>query len=57
MSMLSRKFFEKTAAILSSVEDEETKERLIMDFAAYFKQENPRFNITRFISACKNSKS
>jgi hypothetical protein len=30
------------------------REQLSLDFASYFKSENPRFDIQRFVNACRN---
>lgn len=50
--MMTRKNFEEFAKIISNVKDEKIRNQLIMDFGLYFKKDNPRFNISRFSSAC-----
>ncbi len=52
---MTRKHFEATAQIISSVKDDAIRHQLALDFAQYYKQENPRFVIDRFIRACETT--
>jgi hypothetical protein len=49
---LTRKHFEMIAAIVKGIEDIDTRTQVAMDFAHALRNENPRFNICRFVEAC-----
>jgi len=54
--MMTRKDYVIVAQILSSykdlIGDEFTYQDLVDEFAAYFAEDNPRFDFNRFITAC-----
>jgi hypothetical protein len=56
--MMTRKDYVIVAQILSSykdlIADEFTYHDLVDEFAAYFAEDNPRFDLSRFISACNS---
>jgi hypothetical protein len=54
---ISRKHFQRIADIISTVEDEEIRNKLSLDFSVYFKDENKNFKIDRFLEACRPNKS
>jgi len=51
--MTTKRFFIRTAAILGSVEDTATREKLTDKFVAMFEHENPQFDAPRFRRAVK----
>jgi|TARA_Y100000310_G_scaffold329338_1_gene398977 hypothetical protein len=53
--MLTRKHFKAAAQIISSVKDDATRHQLAMDFSQHYKQENPQFNVEKFIHACESA--
>ena len=54
--MFTRKHFKEIASILSEINDTETRHQVSLRFAQYFKNNNPRFDIQRFIVACETIK-
>ena len=54
--MLTRKHFKEIASILSEINDAETRHQISLRFAQYFKDNNPRFDIQKFIVACETIK-
>ena len=54
--MFTRKHFKEIASILSEINDAETRHQISLRFAQYFKDNNPRFDIQKFIVACETIK-
>ena len=54
--MFTRKHFKEIASILSEINDVETRHQVSLRFAQYFKDNNPRFDIQKFIVACETIK-
>lgn len=50
--MPTRAQFVETAKIIASVKDDATRRDLFVQFAAMYARENPRFNRSRFATAC-----
>lgn len=40
------------ASIVSSIDNDEIKKEVALNFASEFQKENPRFDIQKFIKAC-----
>lgn len=52
---MTKKHFIAIANIVKSQDlTYDQREQLSLDFANYFRRENPRFDIQRFVNACRN---
>ena len=49
---MTRKHFQMIANIVKNIDDHKVRHQVAMDFAMALKNENPRFNISRFVGAC-----
>ena len=49
---MTRKHFQMIANIVKNIEDREARQSVAMDFAHALRDENPRFNVSRFVEAC-----
>ena len=49
---MTRKDYIVIAEIISEVKDIDTRSQLALDFSVKLKQDNPRFDASRFIQAC-----
>tara|TARA_R100001509_G_scaffold164352_1_gene141600 strand:+ start:5311 stop:5469 length:159 start_codon:yes stop_codon:yes gene_type:complete len=51
---MTRKHFNAVAEIIKAQDlTYDQREQLSLDFANYFRNENPRFDIQRFVNACR----
>jgi len=50
---MTRKHFKLIAEVVASVDDKDIRNQIAVDFAHRFQDTNPRFDITRFLEACK----
>ena len=51
--MLTKKHFEKIAEIIRKNKEKQDFESVCNDLANYFAEENPLFNKSKFMEACK----
>ena len=51
---MTRKHFQMIANVVKNIDDPKTRHAVAMDFAMRLKAENPRFDISRFVSACNS---
>ena len=49
---MTKKHFVMVARIVSAIEDMGTRREVALNFAHSFQEENPRFDIVRFVKAC-----
>jgi hypothetical protein len=49
---MTRKHFEMIANVVSAIDDMDTRKEVALNFAHSLREENPRFDIFRFIKAC-----
>ena len=42
------------ADVIKNIEDQKVRHAVTMDFAVRLKDVNPRFNVTRFVTACNS---
>jgi len=49
---MTKKHFQLVARIVSAIDDVDTRKEVALNFAHSFQEENPRFDIFRFIKAC-----
>jgi len=54
--MLTRKHLKEITKIFSEEESSPAKDRLVSHFAQWFACQNWRFNVTKFLEACHESK-
>lgn len=50
---MSKKHFEKAAALAREIKDDKERLAVIRAFAELFRNENPRFDSPRFLAACQ----
>ena len=53
---MTRKDFELIARVVQAIDDKDTRNATALNFANELKSVNPRFNATRFVSACTEEK-
>ena len=51
---MSRKDFQMIADVIKNIEDQKVRHAVTMDFAVRLKDVKPRFNVTRFVTACNS---
>jgi len=51
---MTRKDYILISKIISEVKDDNTRDQLALDFSVKLKQDNPRFDTSRFVEACQN---
>jgi len=51
---MTRKHFQMIANVVKNIDDHKVRHAVAMDFALKLKAENPRFDISRFVSACNS---
>ena len=49
---LTRKHFELIAKIVGNIDNTDTRQQVAMDFAQALTNENPNFDVVRFVKAC-----
>ena len=49
---MTRKHFQMIANIVKNIDDPKIRHEVAMNFASALKNENPRFDIRRFVGAC-----
>ena len=54
---MTRKHFQMIPNIVKNIEDRRTRESVAMDFAYALRDENPRFDVSRFVEACRPASS
>lgn len=54
--MMTRKDYEKAAAIVRANPNGETGMAMLAGFVEFFRDDNPRFDVSRFVDACKPPK-
>jgi|TARA_R100001082_G_C4242914_1_gene108126 pentose-5-phosphate-3-epimerase len=53
---MTRKDFELIARVVKSIQDKDVRNATALNFATELRHVNPRFNTTRFVSACTEEK-
>jgi pentose-5-phosphate-3-epimerase len=53
---MTRKDFELIARVVKSIQDKDVRNATALNFATELKHVNPRFDTTRFVSACTEEK-
>ena len=51
---MTRKHFQMIANVVKNIEDTKVRHAVAMDFAMKLKDENPRFNVSKFVGACNS---
>ena len=49
---MTRKDFEMIAKVVKTIDDEETRNTVALNFGVLLRRTNDRFNLVRFVAAC-----